>query len=123
MPFIPNQEAGGGKTQCVRAGTPVPTQAKKKSGTDLPVPVVVSLPARGWDDVIHPQIFHQLSVVVPGVHQVLDSNAQASSCSIWPRRNVGGRNWNVVIVGGCGGAMHMGKRRFQITDDLRLGIR
>src|SRR5580765_5221984 len=78
------------------------------------------LPTFGRNDPVHPEIFDQLSIVIPSVYAVLERHAQPGSGAFRPRGDR--RRWDrdVLIINRASCPMHVGERALQVDDDLRL---
>src|ERR1700751_3361654 len=79
------------------------------------------LPTFWRNDPVHPEILHQLSVVIPGVNAVLDGHAQPGGSAFRPRRDR--RRWDrdVLVIDRVDRAMHVGEGPLEVVDNLRFG--
>src|SRR6266480_3856102 len=46
-------------------------------------------PARRWNNAVHPQVFNQLSIMVPAMNTVFNRHAQPRRRACRPRRDLG----------------------------------
>src|SRR5437763_10825202 len=67
---------------------------------------------------VHPQILHQLAVVVVGVYQVFKGQAETCGCALRPGRNSRRGQDGVSVVNGGRGAVHLDEGILDVGDDV-----
>src|SRR4051812_48323541 len=71
------------------------------------------LPAGRRNNAVHPQIFDELTVVVPGVNTVFDCNSESRRGALWPGRNIRSRIWSLSVINGCWRSLHVANESFR----------